>query len=226
MEKWRIVKEKPEWEISNLGNIRVREAYGTGKGKQIGDKIKFQLVGSKNKKRLGTVTVSSNPETKPYRIMIFVHRMMANNWMPPKPSPQHCIHFKNWDTLNCKLTNLQWMTFKDILKHNDKKYKKDLKPKLQIIEILRKEGKSWSEIAIRMNTKNIYRLLHRAENHGFKVEKRKSFKKSSTHCSNGHEYTEDNVYYYQDMRRCRICHRAAMARENQRRRALRHEQLL
>jgi HNH endonuclease len=40
-----------------------------------------------------------------------------------------------------------------------------------------------------------------------------------THCPQGHPYTEDNVYMWNDRRKCRICHREQSLRHSRKRRA-------
>lgn len=47
---------------------------------------------------------------------------------------------------------------------------------------------------------------------------RNEYKRSITHCRNGHEYTPENTHWYRGDRYCRSCQRAAWRRHDERRR--------
>lgn len=64
-----------------------------------------------------------------------------------------------------------------------------------------------------------------ADNTHDMVAKGRHHEQKKTHCANGHEYTEDNIYWStrvsrkNPQRKCKICTRAVMNRHNARKRA-------
>lgn len=93
-EKWEVIKEYPNYEVSNKGNIREKDTK-----ELIGKGIRFY----------GYEYVMINCEQK------YVHRLVAEAFIPNpenKPQVNHINHERN----DNRAENLEWVTFAENIK--------------------------------------------------------------------------------------------------------------
>lgn len=88
MEEWRKIKEFPEYEVSNYGNVRHRERL---------------LTPYKNNKGYMYVSLSKTEQQKR------VHRLVAEAFIP-NPDNKPFVNHIDTDTTNNFATNLEWAT--------------------------------------------------------------------------------------------------------------------
>ena len=96
---YKTIKNHPKYEINENGIIRDKATL----------KIKSQYIGSTG---YYMVSFSYNNKSKPQR----VHRLLANTFISnPENKPE--VNHKDGNKLNNNLTNLEWSTHKENMKH-------------------------------------------------------------------------------------------------------------
>lgn len=90
-EVWVAVKEFPAYEISNLG--RVRRMGRIVRGWDNGAGYLQVNLWSEGKRRVRTI-----------------HALVAEGFLPPKPTPKHEIAHGDGNRANCREDNLRWAT--------------------------------------------------------------------------------------------------------------------
>lgn len=108
-EEWRAVVGYEGWyEVSDHGRVR---RVAPGPRTYVGRLMKPQRIGQKP--GYWGVQLRRNGQVKTRA----VHLLMADAFMPPKPSPLHEINHRDLDSWNNLLTNLEWMTHADNVRH-------------------------------------------------------------------------------------------------------------
>lgn len=108
-EEWRAVVGYEGWyEVSDRGRVRRIKA---GPRTYPGRLLKPQRGGSKPGYWLVQLRRDGRAKTRA------VHLLMADAFMPPKPSPLHEINHRDLDSWNNLLTNLEWMLHGDNVRH-------------------------------------------------------------------------------------------------------------
>lgn len=106
-EEWRPVVEFPDaYSVSNLGHIRRDKA---GKGTRSG-KILHPAIAKKSQCRLVALSIDG---VHHYR---YVHHLVALAFIGPRPEGQEINH-DDGSRANNRVTNLEWMTHPDNMKH-------------------------------------------------------------------------------------------------------------
>lgn len=109
-EEWRAVVGYEGWyEVSDRGRVRRIKA---GPRTHVGRLLKLQRGGPKP----GYWTVRLWNGTGHGKTRA-VHLLMADAFLPPKPSPLHEINHRDLDSWNNALTNLEWLLHEDNVRH-------------------------------------------------------------------------------------------------------------
>lgn len=142
-ERWRDIKDFPNYQVSNLGRIKSKERITNVKiknVKQIKRKEKILKPLKITKGYLGIRLYNSlNAKT------LKIHRLVANYFIPnPKNLPQ--VNHIDGDKTNNKVDNLEWCTQIENMKHS---YKIGLRDKEKMRENMRKIGKSKRGLEVR-----------------------------------------------------------------------------
>jgi hypothetical protein len=107
-EEWRRVVAYPSYDVSNLGRVR-RVAGGCGA-------VVGKLLRVKPHKDSGylitKLTEGSRTSTRK------VHVLVAEAFLPPRPSLQHEVNHIDFDRRNPRASNLEWLTRKENLAHS------------------------------------------------------------------------------------------------------------
>ena len=98
MEKWRVIRGYPNYEISNLGRVKSLNYNHTGKPK---------LLKIHQSKRTGYLCVVLWNEKK-YKVKL-VHRLVAENFIP-NPQGFKTVNHKDECKTNNAVSNLEWCT--------------------------------------------------------------------------------------------------------------------
>jgi len=106
-EEWRTIKRFPSYEVSDLGRVRSNKTYrGTGQ----------RLIKSHpNTNGYPAITFYENRGEKGQRVT--VHRIVAETFLGAQPFPKAQVNHVDCDKLNCKLTNLEWVTASENIQH-------------------------------------------------------------------------------------------------------------
>ena len=108
-EEWRAVVGYEGWyEVSDRGRVRRIKA---GPRTYVGRLLKPQRGGNKPGYWLVQLRRDGRAKTRA------VHLLMADAFMPPKPSPLHEINHRDLDSWNNLLTNLEWLLHADNVRH-------------------------------------------------------------------------------------------------------------
>ena len=117
IEEWRVIKDFPDYAVSNLG--KVKRARDNGNNRFAGDIIKSR----RNKKGYVYLTLCHGEIKKSLK----VHRLVLEAFIGSCPVGCECSHKDNNQTNNC-LSNLEWATHsKNILNSFQAGSKKSLK---------------------------------------------------------------------------------------------------
>lgn len=96
---WKPIKFNPNYEINEFGEIRSIPRNGTIKDYRILaqhiDKYGYPIVG-----------LRQDGKKKTYA----VHRLVAQHFLPEKPTPKHQINHIDGNKLNNHYSNLEWVT--------------------------------------------------------------------------------------------------------------------
>lgn len=153
-EVWKDIENYPNYQVSNLGNVKSKERYTKAKDNEIIHRKEFLLKQFTNKKGYKQVTLyDKNKKPKTMR----VHKLVALCFIPnPKNLTQ--INHIDGNKLNNNQNNLEWISNYDNMQHAIKNG--------LINEKLRKEnmskvGKSLKGHIVRFGlTKNIENKLN------------------------------------------------------------------
>jgi hypothetical protein len=104
-EEWRRIKDRPH-EISNLGRLRRVE---TPSGKPC---CKILRPHPKPDGYIQTHLMKNRREMSPY-----LHLLVAEYFLPPKPTKEHEANHKDGVKWNNKASNLEWMTKSENILH-------------------------------------------------------------------------------------------------------------
>lgn len=100
MENWKDITQLPDYQVSNLGNIRNK---------------RFNKSKKTFKKKDGRIQVMLNNKGKRY--MRFVHRLVAEAFIPnPDNKPQ--VNHLNGNPSDNRIDNLEWCTPKENIFHS------------------------------------------------------------------------------------------------------------
>ena len=102
-EEWRIIKNCPMYEVSNLGNIR--SYYNGSHGSRI---IPRRIALQTDRIGYTFVHLQNNLGRKPYR----VHRLVAEAFIPNPENKPQVDHINTIRTDN-NVENLRWVTYKE-----------------------------------------------------------------------------------------------------------------
>ncbi|AKY02240.1 HNH endonuclease [Vibrio phage vB_VorS-PVo5] len=103
METWKTIQDFPKYEVSTLGNVR---NIRTGK------LLKHQKV---SKREYAGVTLYG--DNKYIKKTKMVHLLVAEAFLPPKPSAVHQVNHIDGDKMNPRVGNLEWRTPKGNMEH-------------------------------------------------------------------------------------------------------------
>lgn len=99
-EQWKTIEDYPNYQVSNLGNVKSLDYKGTGKEKM--------LKPQKNRKGYLTVTLYKNRKGK----IFMVHRLVYETFVGEIPDGMQCNHINEKKDDN-RLENLNLMTPKE-----------------------------------------------------------------------------------------------------------------
>ena len=110
IEEWKTIQEAPDCEISNFGNVKIKERIiidSNGKSRT----YKSHIIKT-NKKKTGYLEVAL-PIGKGKRIYRLVHRLVLMTFNPIENMDQLEVNHKDENKENNKLENLEWVTSKE-----------------------------------------------------------------------------------------------------------------
>lgn len=112
-EVWKDIENYPNYQVSNLGNVKSKERYTKAKGNEIIHRKEFLLKQFTNKKGYKQVTLyDKNKKPKTMR----VHKLVALCFIPnPKNLTQ--INHIDGNKLNNNQNNLEWISNYDNMQH-------------------------------------------------------------------------------------------------------------
>jgi hypothetical protein len=99
LEVWREVPGLPDYEASSLGRIRRRTASRTAP-------VGYVMKWSVDRFGYAKITLSSGGRERTTQ----VHRIIAETFLGPCPSPRHEVAHWDGNHLNCEVGNLRWAT--------------------------------------------------------------------------------------------------------------------
>lgn len=105
MELWRTCVRAPDYEVSNLGNIR---RATPGKRTYVGRPIRPATNG-----RYLTVSLMINGRLR----TVAVAPLIADAFLPPRPSAQHTVNHINGSRTDNRAVNLEWATMRAQMRH-------------------------------------------------------------------------------------------------------------
>ena len=113
VEIWKDIDNFPNYQVSNLGNVKSKERYTKARGNEIIHRKEFLLKGYINKKGYRQVTLYDiNKKPKTMR----VHKLVALAFIKNKNNlPQ--INHKDGNKLNNVVNNLEWISNYDNMQH-------------------------------------------------------------------------------------------------------------
>lgn len=103
-EYWRDIPGHPNYQASDLGNIRSKNYHNTGLPKNL----------NQSKASNGYMRVSLPCGGKPRGVG--VHRLVASAWIP-NPSAKSQVNHKNGDKEDNRVENLEWVSPKENSRH-------------------------------------------------------------------------------------------------------------
>lgn len=107
-EIWKNIEEYPDYQVSNLGNVKTLEKY-VNSGIKNNNKVKRKSMLLKKHIKLGYCEVCLTKNNKKHYIK--VHRLVAMAFLPnPNNFPQ--VNHKDENPLNNNVSNLEWCTAK------------------------------------------------------------------------------------------------------------------
>lgn len=132
-EVWKIIKEAPNYSVSNLGNIRMNGKTITD-SKGVVRKYKSHIVKPSNKNS-GYLEVSltiNNNKT----IHRLIHRLVLSTFKPIDNMESMEVNHKDENKHNNNLNNLEWMTSKENCNYGNRnvKCKDAISKKVKCIE--------------------------------------------------------------------------------------------
>lgn len=104
-EQWVLVNGVPDYEVSSEGRVRRRD---TGRI--------LKLTPNWRKRGEGAylrVSVGRRPGAKQRQESRHVHKLVAEHFLPPRPSPAHMVRHLDDDWRNNRAVNLAWGTAQD-----------------------------------------------------------------------------------------------------------------
>ena len=109
IEEWKPIKDFPDYEVSNLGNIRSKDRYRRYRhGQRL---VKGTLLKAHvNKQRDNHVQVSLSNKSK-HRVF-WVHRLVAEAFIA-NPDNKPFVNHIDCNPLNNEVSNLEWVTAKE-----------------------------------------------------------------------------------------------------------------
>lgn len=152
MEKWKLIKDYPNYQVSTQGRVKNIKTGSILKGGTAGTTVKYRMVVLRNKGKIKGKTI---------------HRLVLETFKGPPEIGQEANHIDR-NQLNNELNNLEWVTHKQNVLHSrsnmGRKGERHPAAKItdkQAIEIkrLRKQGVKCKEIAQQYNTP-IYTILN------------------------------------------------------------------
>lgn len=113
VEIWKDIINFPNYQVSNLGNIKSKDRYTKAKDNEIIHRKEFLIKGYINKKGYRQVTlydINGKPKT------MRVHKLVALSFIENKDNlPQ--INHKDGNKLNNTVSNLEWISNYDNIQH-------------------------------------------------------------------------------------------------------------
>lgn len=104
MELWKTINEYEDYQISNLGNVKMTANNATRKERLL----------KPVKHPRGYLRVALYKNKKPY--FFSVHRLVAINFIN-NPENKKTVNHINGDKTNNKVENLEWLTYRENMNH-------------------------------------------------------------------------------------------------------------
>jgi len=113
-EIWKVIKEYPNYAISNLGKVKSLERLVPHrKTTMLLQEVFMKIFPRKRDHGYIKVGLVRNGVCK----RIGVHQLVINYFGERRPSPDHIPHHKDGDKSNNWWTNLEWATYSENIKH-------------------------------------------------------------------------------------------------------------
>ena len=113
LEVWKDIEDYPNYQVSNLGNVKSKERYTRAKGNEIihrKEKLLKQLIDTKGYHYVRLYNEQGFKNIK-------VHRLVANAFII-KIEGKECINHKDGNKDNNKSSNLEWCTVLENNRHS------------------------------------------------------------------------------------------------------------
>lgn len=113
LEVWKDIEEYPNYQVSNLGNVKSKERYTKAKDNQLvqrKEKLLKQLVDTKGYHYVRLYNDKGFKNIK-------VHRLVANAFVE-KVKDKDCINHIDGNKSNNQSSNLEWCTIAENNKHS------------------------------------------------------------------------------------------------------------
>lgn len=169
LEEWRVIKDYPNYEVSNMGYIRRN-------GKTI-------FKGSKSLDGYITACLSNNGKARQFKI----HRLVADAFIPNPENKQQVNHLGAKD--DNRVCMLEWATPSENSLHGAKKNRNNKHNK--IISIA-KVHKDTNEII------KVYKSIIDIQNDGYNYKKVRLCVKGQNHTHSGFKWKNNNIAYDND----------------------------
>lgn len=113
-EEWRVIRDFPKYEVSNLG--RVRRRFDCARAKA-GNLAALHAPGPKTKARYVSCNLYGESGLADSRRRINVHRLVALAFLGDPPKDREQVNHKDCDTSNNRVENLEWNSAAEDGKH-------------------------------------------------------------------------------------------------------------
>jgi len=108
MEKWKVISDYSNYEVSNRGRVRSVLRLSKYRGR---DRWSFGKIRKLCKTTFGYPAVALSKDGR--KQLLTVHRLVLKAFRGPPPAPGMVCRHLDGDTLNNRLANLVWGTYKE-----------------------------------------------------------------------------------------------------------------